>query len=100
MDLKEKRQMLFVQAAGLITTLYALVWSRLRLKESEPLQISYGPMSKRDEERQANLTLIYNSNDVECVNMIRMRIPLFFQLCNLLRYRNLLRDNIHTSIEE
>jgi hypothetical protein len=33
MDLKEKRYMLFVQAAGLVTTVYALVWSRLRLKE-------------------------------------------------------------------
>jgi hypothetical protein len=56
-----------------VTTLYAFVWSRLRLKEFEPLQISYGPMSKRDEERQANLTLIYNYNDVECVSMIRIR---------------------------
>jgi hypothetical protein len=100
MDLKEKIQMLFVQAAGLVTALYALVWSGLRLKESEPLKISYGPMSNRDEERQANLTLIYNSNDVECVNMIRMRRAPFFQLCNLLRSRNLLRDSIHTSIEE
>jgi hypothetical protein len=92
--------MLFVQAAGLVTALYALVWSRLRLKESEQFQISYGPMSQRDEERQANLTLIYNSNDVECVNMIRMRRATFFQLCNLLRSRNLLRDNIYISMEE
>jgi hypothetical protein len=92
--------MLFVQAAALVITLYALVWSRLKLKIFEPLQISYGPMSKRDEERKANLTLIYNSNDVECVNMIRIRRTPFFQLCNLLRSKNLLRDNIHTSIEE
>jgi hypothetical protein len=32
--------------------------------------------------------------------MIRMRRAPFFQMCNLLRSRNLLRDSIHTSIEE
>jgi hypothetical protein len=100
MDSKEKRQMLFVQAAALVTTLYALVWSRIRLVQSEQQHISYGPMSKRDEERQVNLRIIYNCNNVECVNMLRMRRTPFFHLCNLLRSRTLLRDIIHSTIEE
>jgi hypothetical protein len=73
MDWRDRRKTVFVQAAALITTLYALVLSRLRLGQSEQHHISYGPMSKRDEERQANLRIIYNCNDVECVNMLRMR---------------------------
>jgi hypothetical protein len=57
-------------------------------------------MSKRDDERQANLRIIYNCNDVECVNMHRMRKGPFFHLCNLLRSRTLLRNIIHSIIEE
>jgi hypothetical protein len=52
-----------------------------------------------DEEREKNLNMIYNYNDVECVNMLCMRRALF-RLCNLLRERNLLRDNINSSVEE
>ncbi|WVZ70927.1 hypothetical protein U9M48_019556, partial [Paspalum notatum var. saurae] len=62
--------------------------------------IAYGPMWKRDEERQANLDIIYNCNDVECVNMLRMRSTPFFHLCDLLRSRSLLKDSIHCSVEE
>jgi hypothetical protein len=76
--IQKRRQMLFVQAAALVTTLYALVWSRIRLVQSEQQHISYGPMSKRYEERQANLRIIYNCNNVECVNMLRMRRAPFF----------------------
>jgi hypothetical protein len=57
-------------------------------------------MSKRDEERQSNVRIIYNCNVVECVNMLRMRMAPFFHLCNLLRSRTLLRDSIHSTIEE
>jgi len=32
--------------------------------------------------------------------MLRMRRAPFFRLCNLLRERNLLRDSIHSSVEE
>jgi hypothetical protein len=32
--------------------------------------------------------------------MLCMRRAPFFNLCNLLRQRNLLRDNIHSSVEE
>jgi hypothetical protein len=57
-------------------------------------------MSIRDEERQRNLNLMYNYNDIECVNMLRMRRKPFFSLCNLLRDRKLLADNINSCVEE
>ena len=70
MDLEEKRHILFAHAAALITAMYALLFARLRMLQSQRPQISYGPMSIRDEERQRNLNLIYNYNDIECVNML------------------------------
>ena len=78
MDLEEKRRILFARAAALITAMYALLFARLRMLQSQWPQISYGPISIRDEERQRNLNLIYNYNDIECVNMLRMgRAPFF-----------------------
>jgi hypothetical protein len=47
-----------------------------------------------DEEHQKNLDLIYNYNDVVCVNMLRLRRTPFFRLCNLLR------DTINSYVEE
>ena len=58
------------------------------------------PMSAMDEERQANLNKIFNCNDIECVNMLCMHRAPFFNLCNLLRDRNLLRDTINSTVEE
>ena len=86
--------MLVVEAAALVAAMYAFLMSRLRMGQCSRPQITYGPMSIMDEERQKNLNLIYSCNDVECVNMLRMRRAPFFHLCNLLRDRNLLRDNI------
>jgi len=100
MDLEEKRRILFARAAALITAMYALLFARLRMLQSQRPQISYGPMSIRDEERQRNLNLIYNYNDIECVNMLRMRRAPFFSLCNLLREKKLLADNINSCVEE
>jgi hypothetical protein len=68
--------------------------------ESERPQISCGPRSIRDEEQQRNLNLIYNYNDIECVNMLRTRRVPFFSLCNLLSDRKLLADNINLCVEE
>ena len=56
-------------------------------------------MSERDSE-QANLNKIYNCDNVECVDMPRMRRAPFFDLCNLLREMNLLQDSIHSYVEE
>jgi len=100
MGLEEQRRMLVVEAAALVAAMYAFLMSRLRMGQCSRPQITYGPMSIMDEERQKNLNLIYSCNDVECVNMFGMRRAPFFRLCNLLRDRNLLRDSIHSSIEE
>jgi len=70
--------MLIVQAATLITALYALMMARVRADEGSRPRITYGPMHIIDEERQRNLSLICNCNDVECVNMLRMRRVPFF----------------------
>jgi hypothetical protein len=62
--------------------------------------MTYAPMFVRDEERMNNLNISYNNGDVESVNMLRMKKVAFNQLVNTLRGRQLLRDNIHTCIEE
>lgn len=71
MDLQEKRRILIARASALITAMYALLFAKIR-------------MHIRDEERQRNLTLIYNYNNIEYVNMLRMRRAPFFSLwtCN------------------
>jgi hypothetical protein len=92
--------MLVARAAALITAMYSLLMARLRVLECERPRISYGPMCIRDKERQKNLNIMYNYNDIECVNMLRMRRLPFFSLCNLLRDRKLLADNINSCVEE
>ena len=92
--------MLIARAAALITAMYALLFARLRMYHESRPQITYGPLRIMDEERQKNLDLIYNYNDVECVSMLRMRRAPFFRLCQLLRERNLLTDSLHSCVEE
>lgn len=92
--------MLVIKAAAFVSVIYAYFMSRLRVARSSRPRITYAPMSAMDEERQANLNKIYNCNDTECVDMLRMRRAPFFNLCNLFRERNLLRDTIHSSVEE
>jgi hypothetical protein len=94
MDLEEKRRILFARAGALITAMYALLFARLRMIESERPQISYGPMSIRDEERQRNLNLIYNYNDIECVNMLRMRRTPFLVCVPCLGIENYLQTTL------
>lgn len=100
MDWREQRCLLVVKAAAFVAVMYAYFITRVRLAQRACPRITYAPMSARDEERQANLGLIYNCNDIECVSMLRMRRAPFFNLCNLFRERNLLRDTIHSSVEE
>jgi hypothetical protein len=57
-------------------------------------------MSARDQERANNLKAIYHSDDTQCVKLLRMKRAPFFQLCDLFRTRDLLRDNINSQIEE
>ena len=57
-------------------------------------------MLQRDQERIANLNNIYNCNDVEAIQMLRMRRVLFYALVKTFRDRGLLTDSIHTSVEK
>ena len=70
--------MLIIHATALITAMYALLFSRIRMVQNARPQITYAPMSAMDEERQKNLNKIYNCNDVECVDMLRMQRAPFF----------------------
>ena len=63
-------------------------------------RVTYGPMLQRDQERIANLNNIYNCNDVEASQMLRMRRAPFYALVKTFRGRGLLTDSIHTSVEE
>jgi hypothetical protein len=65
--------MLFAHVVALISAMYALLFARIGLLHCSRPQLNYGPMSKWDEERQKNLDLIYNYNDVACVNMLHRR---------------------------
>lgn len=100
MAVEDKTRMLIIHAAALVAFMYAFLFSRLGLAQSSRPCISYAPMSVMDEERQQHLNRIYNSTDTECVDMLRMRRPPFFQLCNVLRERLLLRDSVHSTVEE
>jgi hypothetical protein len=102
MAMEDTRHMLIVQVTALITALYTFMMTSIRVRLVEEFRptITYGPMHVMDEERQRNLNLIYNSNDIEYVNMLRMRRAPFFHLVNLFRERNLLRDSIHSCVKE
>ena len=63
-------------------------------------RIMYGPMFVRNRERMNSMNYIYNNGDIEAVNMLRMKRAAFNQLVSTLRSRHLLRDSIHTCIEE
>jgi len=78
MAFEDQRRKLIVRAVALVTAMYAFMFSRLRMARHSRPRVTYGPMSVMDQERQQNLNIIYNCNDVECVNMLRMRRLPFF----------------------
>ena len=77
---------------------WSVLWYRRRVAQSA--RIPFTPMVQRDLERQANLNYICNSDDIRCLNLLRMRKAPFFQLCDLFRTRALVRDSIHATVEE
>jgi hypothetical protein len=90
------------QATTLVAVIQAwilLLHKRAVMRAPYP-DVSYGPMLQRDQERFANLNWIYNRNDVEAVQMLRMRRAPFYELVKRFRERGLLSDSIHTSVEE
>jgi hypothetical protein len=88
------------------TTLVAVIQAWILLLHKRAVmcaafpQVIYGPMLQRDQERIANLNWIYNRNDVEAVQMLRMRTTPFYELVKRSRERGLLSDSIHTCVEE
>jgi hypothetical protein len=61
------------------------------MAESEWRQISCGPRSITDEERQRNLNLIYNYNDIECAKILPMRRVPFLVCATFLGIENYLQ---------
>ncbi len=99
-DIRCVRQILKAKAAGLVATMCAYMSFIVRRARQRTRRISYGPLMERDLIRQTNLRFIYDTNDTNCVNQLRMRRAPFFRLCHLLCQRELLQDSIHSSVEE
>jgi hypothetical protein len=87
-------------AAAMIVAVasWFFLWFRTRVEDARSL--TYGPMIERDQPRLNNLRYIYESDDVHCKDLLRMRRAPFFQLCNLLHQRGLVNDSINASVEE
>jgi hypothetical protein len=96
MDFEGRRR----AAAAMIVVVasWFFMWFRRRVVDAR--LVTYGPMAERDQQRINNLRYIYESGDVNCVNLLRMRRAPFFQLCDLFRSRELVTDSIHASVEE
>ncbi|KAL6595657.1 hypothetical protein ACP70R_047997 [Stipagrostis hirtigluma subsp. patula] len=100
MDASARRRALVVRGSALVVVVCAWLFVRFRRRIGARRSITYGPMLHRDRERAANLRFIYESDDSHCVELLRMKRAPFFQLCDLFRSRGLLKDSIHTNIEE
>ena len=68
-----RRRQLILRGAALVSVISAWMMIRFRRRLTARPQISYGPMHPRDEQRQKNLSYIYNSNDTQCINQPRMK---------------------------
>lgn len=96
MDFEGRRR----AAAAMIVAVAAWFFMWFRRRVADARSVTYGPMAERDRQRINNLRYIYESGDVNCVNLLRMRRAPFFQLCDLFRSRELVTDSIHASVEE
>lgn len=63
-------------------------------------QIPRAPHGERDFERELFINCILHSGDTNCVNQIRMRPQVFFELCRVLRSNNFLHKTVNVSIKE
>jgi hypothetical protein len=93
------RHLLKLRASALVVAISCWMFACLTRRLFHP-RVTYGPMFQRDIERQANLRFIYESDDIQCVELLRMSKVPFFELCGLFRSRHMLRDSIHSSVEE
>jgi len=102
MDPSVSREMMCRQAIALVVVMVSFVTSRLKRKrvDSEPNPLLYALRDEADQHKQQTLNLIYNSNDGECLSMLRMIRAPFFALCNLFRARSLVSDREGVTVEE
>ena len=96
MDFQARRRAATVVVVVVVACFF--MWFRRRAEDAR--SVTYGPMAARDQQRMNNLRYIYESDDVHCVNLLRMKRAPFFQMCDLFRSRQLVTDSIHASVEE
>ena len=77
MDPVEARLEMIRKGATVVAVL--CTWMLVRLRTRSRPSITYGPMSARDDECQHNLSFIYQSSDMQCVELLRMARAPFFQ---------------------
>jgi hypothetical protein len=87
MDFEGRRRV----AAAMIVAVAAwfFMWFRRRVVDAR--SVTYEPMAERDRQRINNLRYIYESGDVNCVNLHRMRRAPFFQLVTFFAVESLLQ---------
>ncbi|XP_008660607.2 protein ALP1-like [Zea mays] len=104
MDPSLSRELLCKQAAALTVVMVSFVTTRLKRKrfdpEVEPDPLVYVLREQSELHRQRTLNMIYNSTDVECISMLRMKRAPFFALCTTFRERGLVTDREGVSVEE
>jgi hypothetical protein len=70
------REMMCRQAATLVVVMVSFVTSRLKRKrprpDTKPNPLVHALRDEADQHRQQTLDVIYNSNDGECLSMLRM----------------------------
>ena len=93
MDFQARRR----AAAAVVVAVAAWFYMWFRRRGEDAHSVTYGPMAVRDQQRMRH---IYESDDVHCVNLLRMKRAPFSKLCDLFRSRQLVTDSIHASVEE
>ncbi|KAL6906486.1 hypothetical protein ACP4OV_004087 [Aristida adscensionis] len=97
--IKKRKKMLIAAVAGYVAASMVVLYVRSRLR-SKRIPVNYGPIEERDRTRIDYLNKKIWQDDTTCTKTLRLKRALFFQLCEVLRERSLLRDTIHVCIEE
>jgi hypothetical protein len=92
-------------AAAVVVAVAACFFMWFKRRAEDAHSVTYGPMAKRDQQRMNNMRYIYESDDVHCVNLLRMkRAPFsncvtFFVVANwsLTAYMHLWKNKLQCS---
>lgn len=96
MDHFEDDDELYLLQVTILAVAYAmLLWLRKKRRK-----ICREPSRERLEIRKNYLARLIDGNDATSINMVRMNKSTFFNLCCILRRKELLRDTLHMSVEE